>query len=353
MPRKAMDLTGRKFGRLTVLYESNYKIQLRSKTWVCECECGNKILANTGDLTRKKRGIKSCGCLSGDVIRANKYQDLTGKRFGRLLVIEKSNYTNKYGRTFWRCKCDCGNEIIRPVGDLNTGRINSCGCLHSETSRKQGLINKKHGLSQTRIYSVWMHMINRCTNKNNKYYSRYGGRGITVYDEWMNDILSFVNWAENNGYTDELEIDRINNDGNYEPNNCRFVTRQQNMQNTSGKVISSSKYKGVMLSTNGKKWISQITVDNERINIGTFENEILAAYSYDIMAKKYFKEYAYLNFPKKTNLYKVLSNTINEIEKEKNKIKLINKNINNLYKKLTNQVELNKQEKENNNNGTN
>ena len=158
-----------------------------------------------------------------------KHQDLTGLRFGKLVVQEYYDYTS-YRKHRWLCKCDCGNTCIVQSAHLRSGAIYSCGCEKIKKIRKA---NTKHGLVHTRLYTTFHSMKARCLNKNNKNYSRYGGRGIKICDEWLADFMNFYTWAINNGYKEGLTIDRINNDGNYEPNNCRWVGADVQMRNYS------------------------------------------------------------------------------------------------------------------------
>lgn len=140
--------------------------------------------------------------------------DLTGNRYGRLVVVgrsESKKRANNRTRTMWRCVCDCGNYIIVESSHLKSGHSKSCGC-----------ITKKHGMFGTRIYKIWSGMKDRCFNKNNDAYKNYGGRGITVCHEWL-EFIPFYEWAMNNGYRDDLTLDRENVNGNYCPENCRWV----------------------------------------------------------------------------------------------------------------------------------
>ena len=152
-----------------------------------------------------------------------------------------------------------------------------------------------HGKYMTRLYGVWKNMKNRCYNKSHTAYSDYGGRGIAVCDEWYLYFTSFMAWALAHGYTDELEIDRIDVNGNYEPSNCRFVTRSQNLTNTRKRSECSSIYKGVCYHNMGKKWMARL---GDKY-LGLFHTEIGAARAYDIAAKEKYGEFAMLNFPEK------------------------------------------------------
>lgn len=156
--------------------------------------------------------------------------DLTGQRFGRLTVLERAG-SNK-GHALWLCQCDCGKTIIAYGNDLMR-RQKSCGCIRREKSTK-------HDGYKMRLYSIWKAMKNRCYRPTFKHYDRYGGRGITVCDAWIHDFAAFQSWALSHGYTDSLTIDRINNDGNYCPDNCRWITMKEQAQNRHPKRTSTT-----------------------------------------------------------------------------------------------------------------
>lgn len=152
--------------------------------------------------------------------------DLTNQKFGRLTVINFA-YTKSH-KTYWNCQCECGKNTIVYSQKLKTGHTKSCGCYKREKTIKR---NYRHGLCKTRLYSIWHDMNTRCYYKNTDFYKYYGGRGIRICDDWKYDFVNFYNWSISNGYKDNLSIDRINVNGNYEPNNCRWATNLEQALN--------------------------------------------------------------------------------------------------------------------------
>ena len=171
--------------------------------------------------------------------------DLTGKRFGRLVVIKRvENYVSPNGSKYarWLCRCDCGKEKVVKTVCLNDGDTQSCGCIHSERLAERNRANKKLGKTNHRLYKIWCGIKARCKNSNATDYDIYGGRGITICEEWKNDFSLFYNWAVNNGYKDNLTIDRVDTNGNYCPENCKWsTTKEQSNNKRNNKYIT---YKG-------------------------------------------------------------------------------------------------------------
>lgn len=175
--------------------------------------------------------------------------DLTGKRFGRLTVIEYA------GKSKWLCKCDCGTVKAMSGEGLRKKGVQSCGCLCKERHPV------KHGDSYTRLYKRYKGMLSRCNNPNNVGWKNYGGRGIYVCEEWANDYETFKSWALTNGYSPELTIDRIDNDGPYSPDNCRFVTKKEQACNRrDSRPISIGGVEKV-----AKDWVAESTVSYDGI----------------------------------------------------------------------------------------
>jgi hypothetical protein len=166
--------------------------------------------------------------------------DLTGMKFNRLTAVSYVGQGSSGAK--WLFKCDCGKEIITSSYPVRKGKTKSCGCWNEENKHNRYRI---HGLTGTKIQSAWSHMKQRCFNPNCKEYEHYGGRGITVCDEWKNSVAEFAKWAYENGYEKNLTLDRIDNNGNYEPNNCRWVSmevQENNKRNNRYYDIDSGSY---------------------------------------------------------------------------------------------------------------
>lgn len=195
---------------------------------------------------------------------------MTDLKLGRLTVIGFDKSQNN--KSYWACICDCGNNTIVRGDQLRNGHTKSCGCLLIESRKTRA----KHGLSKSKLYKVWIEMNRRCSYVKSNSYLDYGGRGISVCDEWAdedNGFVNFKNWCFSNGYNEGLQIDRTNNNGDYKPSNCRFVSNRVNSLNTRKRKTNKSGYTGVSFSKRTSKWESYITIFGKKNNLGLFENK--------------------------------------------------------------------------------
>lgn len=239
---KLIDLAGKRFGKLTVIERTDDNVTPSGDhkvMWICKCDCGNKRIISGVKL--RKMQSPSCGCdrrqnfdERGHIIKGKPIIDYTGKRFGRLTVINLDRIENKI--SWWKVKCDCGAE--KSVRGNTLPLLKSCGCQ----KREQDLINigvtefNHHKLTNHPVYSIWAGMKTRCENPNAEHYEDYGGRGITICEEWK-DLRKFVKWAEKTGFKPgrNLSIERKDVNGDYCPENCIWIDRSlqnRNCRNT-------------------------------------------------------------------------------------------------------------------------
>ena len=199
----------------------------------------------------------------------SKLINLVGQRFGRLVVEEKVPYVTSGGNTLtaYKCKCDCGNERICLSENLRKGKVVSCGCYKDENTAKR---SRTHGMSKTRLYHIYGLMKKRCNDPKSINYPRYGGKGITVCEEWMCSSDAFLNWAVANGYDDSLTLDRKDNDKGYSPDNCRWVSYKEQARNQT---------RNRRLTFNGETKVLSEWAEITGINVGTISSRLKRGWS--------------------------------------------------------------------------
>jgi hypothetical protein len=231
-----LDLLGKRFGRLVVMSPVPLEASetFRNQRWQCQCDCGAVKSVRGYSLTASD-GARSCGCLMRErVARSNRERpshgaDLIGMRFGRLIVVSRArNHESPAGHLTlcWECHCDCGQRSEVATHDLRSRHTRSCGCFSAE---QLAGANRTHGMTRTPTYRSWQAMITRCTNPRRAAWKNYGGRGISVCARWR----LFENFLTDMGERPAgTSIERINNDGNYEPSNCKWGTRKEQSRNS-------------------------------------------------------------------------------------------------------------------------
>ena len=230
---KVRDLSGIRFGKLVVEYDTGERTNQRNVIWHCRCDCGNEIDLPANSLVNGN--TSSCGCLRnggvGGGIGGGNPIDVTGRRFGHLVAIRR------IGRNFnrdsmWEFRCDCGITCVKNLSYVKNGETTTCGCKHKQYDKRN-----------ERLYRVYHGMKARCYNKNNRTYKWYGALGVRVCDEWLNDFNTFAKWAIENGYDKtaprgQCTLDRIDPSGNYEPSNCRWISIAEQQSNKRRSVCS-------------------------------------------------------------------------------------------------------------------
>lgn len=189
--------------------------------------------------------------------------DLTGQHFGRLQVLEFLG--REKGQTWWLCKCDCGKNIRTASNRLKNGQTQSCGCYNLEMS---SLKNSKHKQYKTRLYRIWRGMVARCKYKYPNRFIHYSGKGIKVCSEWEKDFNAFAEWANQNGYTDKLTIDRKDNNGDYTPENCRWVDYHTQACNRGNNHLLTYKGETKTLTEWAEEYDIDYTIIKDRIKLG-------------------------------------------------------------------------------------
>lgn len=263
---KFKDLSGEMVNNWLVISHEGFT-RHGASLWNVECQCDKKTRRIKSISHLKQR--KSCGCKN--------VKNLRGHKYNRLLVVSDILYKNN--RIYYYCDCDCGkkNVLVRSDG-LTRGTTKSCGCYRKE-------ITTKTGCSRERLYGIWGGMLNRCEDKSNKRYSNYGGRGISVCNEWKKDYLSFKSWAYKNGYEEGLTIERVNVNGNYEPRNCSWLTMSDQARNKTNtiyftlddtnvyKLIDLSESSGLNRDTILKRYKSGIRNKDLLLYDGSLQNK--------------------------------------------------------------------------------
>jgi len=209
--------------------------------------------------------------------------DLTGKTFGRWVVISHAGSREKpSGQKYsvWNCLCICGKTAVCTGSNLKRGASVSCGCYRSDNPN-----NVIHGFSSHPLFGTYNSMVTRCTKEKSKAYPYYGGRGIRVCDRWLE---SFENFLEDMGErpTDSHSIDRIDNDGNYEPSNCRWATKAEQAFNQRKRVTNTSGRTGVYFSRG--KWVAEIMVEGKSTYLGSFNNKDEAVKAREDIEEKFY-----------------------------------------------------------------
>lgn len=327
---RVKDETGNVYGKLTVLeYAGNRK-------WKCKCECGNITLVYGKDLRIGK--TKSCGCL-----RKEKYNwnDLTGKKFGRLIA-------KKYlGNSEWLCECECGNEKITNADYLREGSVKSCGCIEENRKTLKKHVDDKR---TKRLYSIWKGMKQRCYRKKDNSYKLYGEKGIKICDEWLN-FNNFYKWAIENGYEEiegtygeKLSIDRIDNNKDYCPENCRWVKCAENSANVSitnkqlEEILSKSNDEMIQNYIERKMELNKEIQEEKKITKDGFfvrKNNYIILRNNDNTLQYLFKNYKtvslFLNISKGAISYRI--NKKNGVLTENWKLEKINKEEFEMYRR--------------------
>lgn len=260
---KPKDLSGMRFGKL-VVEEPTGVPNREGIVWRCKCDCGGTCEYPAKQLLSGWR--KDCGCESRERSRFSRL--FAGARFGRLTIVGKHSDSPRDG-DYWDVICDCGTRTIKSGRNLLYYGTSSCGCLAKE---KAAQLKKKHEKYKHPLYSHWNNMKTRCLNENRAQYKDYGGRGITICDEWLHDFESFYEWSIKNGFHEGLSLDRIDVNGNYEPSNCKWSTHIEQSNNKRTNHIISVRGEDVTMAEAARKY---------NVSYGTVRNRIAMGWSGD------------------------------------------------------------------------
>lgn len=281
--KKIIVKPGDRFGRLTVLYEVEPRINTsgkKSRRFLFQCDCGNT--ANIGLAQVRNNGTVSCGCrmreAQQEYVQSKKLK-LIGKKFGRLTVLKETEpYQYDSGRTTrqFLCRCKCGNEVVKVIEGLASGKFTSCGL---------GCVNSRHGMTKTPIHNAYYHMMNRCENPKDQSYPNYGGRGIKVCNRWKE---SFDNFLEDMGSTwfKGASIERIDVDGHYSPENCKWIPFSEQSKNR--RCVRRFEYKGKMMT------IRELA-EYSKVSYRTLKDRIYKGWDIVDAVEKYYSPQKYWN----------------------------------------------------------
>jgi len=227
-----VDLTGQRFGKLTVVARSKNNKRGQAR-WRCLCDCGNDTVVWSGNL--RSGSTTSCGCLKP------KLNDLTGKRFGKLVVVRRGKNAATSGNAMWHTRCDCGGKTFTPGNQLANGWVTSCGCTSTKNRKHGQSVKGKHGSSE---YRAWSGLKQRCLNPKCREWHNYGGRGIKVHPRWTDPTNGFANFYADMGPkpSPKHSIERVNVNGDYSPDNCIWGTPRQQVDNRRAHITDANKW---------------------------------------------------------------------------------------------------------------